>query len=255
LVTLASLLHSHSTALAVLLGLIAVCIDAILWDEFGKAVATYAIVPLLVLAVGVPWRTGAFQHSTIRPQPTPLPTIKTVFVPPTGEGYVGDVAIVREFSDGVCRSSAVDPNRRSALACRVRGRKRALDPCFPEHSFGGVACFLAPWQTPPWQKAGSLAEAATIAPVANVGKWKPVGAWRRPWALELRGGVQCLRLSSPPYQPAPVEAFYECGRKVLTGWVVGGFPNEKTPTWTVSYVPIEDHTASASIEDVVRVWE
>jgi hypothetical protein len=249
-ITLAGVLGIH---IALLLTGAAVGAFLIVWDAWGAKVAGYASVPLVALGVVIAWQAGVFWHSTPHVF-TPSPTIKTVFVPSTGEGEVGSIR-GSGLGAAICVPSLVDRNRPSAYDCVLRSRKRAFDPCFPEILVAGVECFDSPWQK------GGEAKVVVLAPITfRVGKWRPVGAWREPWALELPGGVRCLRTIRA--YPAPVETLYLCGkdrlrgeRLLLSGWIVGDFPNEAAPIWTVSYVEKGNPTASALFLDVVRAWE
>ncbi len=243
----------HTVAVSVLLAIAVASGLVIVGDAWGAKVAGYASVPFVALGVVIAWQAGVFRHSTPHVF-KPSPTIQTVFVPSTGEGDVGSIR-ASGLGAATCVPSLADRNRPSAYDCVLRGRKRAFDPCFPEILVAGVECFDSPWQK------GGEAKVVVLAPITfRVGKWGPVGAWREPWALELPGGVRCLRTIRA--YPAPVETFYTCGqarlkgeRLLLSGWVVGDFPDEATPTWTVHYAHVGNPTASAPTVDVVRAWE
>ncbi len=236
------------------LGALAVGAAAASWEtwrvheRFDREALAYALLAgALAVATVVVAVAPSGPASAVIPS---KPTTEREFVPPTGMKADGGVAMSRAHGGTCSRRSEVDPERTEAFQCEAGGN-RPLDPCFFDSVIYEMLCFEAPWYEGK-TKAAVPVYIANAPPIP-----KGVGAWRRPWALELAGHIKCLR-SLGYHASAPVGASYECGRGASgepAGWVVGGFPDESTSTWTVSYVPFGNPTGGASPVIVLEAWK
>ena len=134
---------------------------------------------------------------------------------------------VRSRTTASCDTrSIVSPTRPDAWCCGP-----GLDPCFedpmPRQDAPELACFTSPFDR----------DVVLVTPTAPLPRVEPNGQGdddqvRRPWALELIGGVRCEFLRGATFGFIGLRTNYSC---TDGGWVLGEI-DASQPFWVVTYL-------------------
>jgi hypothetical protein len=150
---------------------------------------------------------------------------------------------VRSRTTTSCESRSIaSPTRPDAWRCGP-----GLDPCFaaprPLHDPPELTCLSSPFA----RDVVLVTPTEPLPPVSPAGQ-DDDGRVRRPWALELVGGVQCSLLFGAGFGYIDLRANYGC----TDGGIVLGEVDASQPFWVVTYLA-QDGLAT-ELKVVATAW-